>query len=237
MKGSGAVGWVGERGLIVINGVILLLLCAFMFRPGGQGYQAVAGWIQERRLNSAITREWGALANGTSRVDSSGHEVLLVEFADYECPFCAQSEPEVEAFLADHPQVGVLYRHFPLRRIHPAAEGAARASVCAEAQGRFREMHRRLFHSSEWQSLRDWASEARSAGVPNLPEFATCLTSPSTTARLAVDESLAVRFAVRATPTFFTLSGTRAGAMSKSDIAAFLGERVLSSPKGASVAH
>lgn len=224
---AATAGFASERLLVILNGLILLLLVGFLFRPGGSGYETVAGWGRERRLQRTISREWDALVAGTSRVDSGGREVLLVEFADYQCPFCAQSASELEAFLVDHPHVGVLYRHFPLRSIHPAAEGAARAAICAEAQGTFRQMHRRLFESSQWHSQRNWVAEASSAGVPNLSAFEACLNSPSTTARLAADEALAARLDVRGTPTFFTLSRARTGAMSRDDVRAFLGRRVV----------
>ena len=72
--------------------------------------------------------------------------ITLVEFSDFECPFCIRVLPtldQIEETYGD--QVRIVYRHFPLTGIHPNAQLAAEASLCADAQGKFWEMHDAIF--------------------------------------------------------------------------------------------
>jgi len=72
--------------------------------------------------------------------------VTIVEFSDFQCPYCARVGPTLEQVLARYPQqVRLVYRHLPLDRIHPRARAAAEASACADEQGRFWEFHDKLF--------------------------------------------------------------------------------------------
>ena len=108
----------------------------------------------------------------------------------------------------------MIYRHLPLP-FHPAAEGAARASICAERQGRFREMYDRLFGTEAWLSDTNWNREAESAGVPDLGRFGNCLHDIDTDRRLAVDRNLAEALAVAGTPTFVHRKGIFVGILSR----------------------
>ena len=72
--------------------------------------------------------------------------VMIVEFSDYQCPYCRQVEPVVKSLLAKYGEkVSLAYRDLPLRQIHPQAQIAAEASRCAEEQGKFWEYHDQLF--------------------------------------------------------------------------------------------
>ena len=69
-----------------------------------------------------------------------------IEFGDFQCPFCAEAEPTVKQFIAQHAdQVTLVYKHFPLSQIHPQATSAAQAAWAAQQQGRFWEYHDALF--------------------------------------------------------------------------------------------
>ncbi len=70
----------------------------------------------------------------------------------------ADARQAAAEFIAQNPEVGVAYRHLPLP-IHPAAEGAARAAICAQRQRRFEEMHARLFETARWHSDTLWIRE------------------------------------------------------------------------------
>src|SRR5439155_6893381 len=67
--------------------------------------------------------------------------VTLVEYGDFECPYCGQAEPVVRELLADFGDVRYVWRHLPLSDVHPQAELAAQAAEAAAAQGAFWEMH------------------------------------------------------------------------------------------------
>ncbi len=67
--------------------------------------------------------------------------VTVVEYGDYECPFCGQAEPVVRELLADFGDVRYVWRHLPLTDVHPHAQLAAEAAEVAALQGRFWDMH------------------------------------------------------------------------------------------------
>ena len=68
-------------------------------------------------------------------------QVTLVEYGDFECPYCGQAEEVIRELLAEHDDVRYVWRHLPLNDVHPAAQLAAEASEAAHAQGKFWEMH------------------------------------------------------------------------------------------------
>ena len=76
--------------------------------------------------------------------------VTLVEYGDYQCPYCRAAMPiveELQQILGD--QLRYVFRHFPLTALHPHAQHAAEAAEAAAAQGRFSEMHTALFEHQE----------------------------------------------------------------------------------------
>lgn len=75
--------------------------------------------------------------------------VTIVEFSDFECPFCARAFPTVQQVLSTYPNdVRFVYKQFPLSNIHPKAQKAAEASLCANDQGKFWDYHDKLFTSA-----------------------------------------------------------------------------------------
>ncbi len=76
-------------------------------------------------------------------------KITLVEYSDFECPFCARAYPTVNQILQTYPKdIRLVYKQFPLRQIHPSAQKAAEASLCALDQGKFWEYHDKLFESA-----------------------------------------------------------------------------------------
>ena len=76
--------------------------------------------------------------------------MTIVEFSDFECPFCCGLFPALKMIERNYPdQVRIVYRQFPLTHIHPRAQKAAEASLCAREQGRFWEMHDSMFGFQE----------------------------------------------------------------------------------------
>lgn len=84
-----------------------------------------------------------------------GAPVTIVEYSDFQCPFCERAFPTIEKVLAEYKDKVVLaYKHYPLYSIHPRAEITAMAAECAKDQGKFWEFHDQLFKSqSDWSSL------------------------------------------------------------------------------------
>jgi predicted DsbA family dithiol-disulfide isomerase len=139
--------------------------------------------------------------------------VTIVEFSDFQCPFCSRAEPIVRQVLERYPeQVRLVYRHMPLDSIHPRARPAAEAAVCAEEQGRFWEYHEKLFANQGAladQQLELYASELNL----DMEAFAQCLQRPEVKARVQGDVEAAEAAGVKGTPAFLVngilLSGAR----------------------------
>jgi protein-disulfide isomerase len=89
--------------------------------------------------------------------------VTLLEYGDFECPYCAMARPVLEGLVAEYPDtIRLVFRHFPITTIHPHAFMAAEAAEAAGAQGKFWEMHDTLFtHQQllEFENLRWYAKQ------------------------------------------------------------------------------
>jgi protein-disulfide isomerase len=91
--------------------------------------------------------------------------VVLVEYGDYECPYCRQLQPMLKEIMKRAEGLGFVYRHFPISSLHPHALRAAEAAEAAGAQGRFWEMHDLMFEQGEPLEDARLARCARKAGL------------------------------------------------------------------------
>jgi protein-disulfide isomerase len=155
---------------------------------------------------SAATSEGKPVRVDTSGSPAQGPEdakVTMVEFVDFECPFCGRyardTLPQLRRDYGD--RVRYVSRQFPLD-IHPNAPGAARAAVCAHEQGRYWQLHDLLFARQEALGSRNLAGYVREAGL-DMSRYSTCLRSAATRARVERDLEDGRRYGVTGTPTFF----------------------------------
>jgi protein-disulfide isomerase len=126
----------------------------------------------------------------------------LLEYGDYECPYCAAAHPEVKQLLrAVGDEITYAYRHFPLTQIHPHAALAAEAAEAAGSQGSFWEMHDLLFETRRLEP-RDLLGHASAIGL-DVERFAAELDAHTHQARVREDFLSGVRSGVNGTPTFF----------------------------------
>jgi len=200
-------------GLVLATGIMMLL------GPGSGLRASVGEWWDERALRRRIAEELANLGQYGALGRHSGAPIV-VEFGDYECPYCRAVHPMLERAAADG-RIQLYYRHFPLAN-HPAAEAAAAAAVCAEEQGAFQRMHAYLFETSDWRETRDWSAAARAVGVADMERFEDCIDHPDTAARIRLDMELASRLGVQATPTFVTLNGIHVGAIDEVQLFALI---------------
>jgi len=129
--------------------------------------------------------------------------ITIVEFSDYQCPFCARSEPLVHEALAAYPsKARLVYKHFPLTSIHPQAMSAALAAAAAQRQGKFWEMHDKLFANQRALAPEQIKEYARQVGL-DMPKFERDLQSDEVKTAVQEDIKLAQRVGVRGTPTIF----------------------------------
>jgi Na+/H+ antiporter NhaA len=133
--------------------------------------------------------------------------VTLVEYGDFECPYCGQAEPVVRELLRDFGDVRYVWRHLPLSDVHPHARLAAEAAEAASDQGAFWEMHDRLLDNQNLLTFGDLAHHAEQLGL-NVERFTNQLQDHSGAARVAEDVDSADLSGVSGTPTFF-INGRR----------------------------
>jgi protein-disulfide isomerase len=128
--------------------------------------------------------------------------VTIVEFSDYQCPYCARAEPIIADVMARYPDdVRFVYRHLPLA-MHPEARRASEAAVCAEAQGRFWDYHALLFANQRALAPDDLDAYAVELGL-DMTAFDACLQSDATAERVGRDMEEAKRAGITGTPAFF----------------------------------
>lgn len=137
-------------------------------------------------------------------------KVVVVEFSDFQCPFCRrhveETQPALDEQFVDSGEVMWIFKHFPLQ-IHPQAPAAGAAAECAGDQGKFWEMHDLLFSDVNAWSISDpspiFANLARELDL-NVDAFNTCLADPDTATRVRSDMTDGAPF-VQGTPTFIVL--------------------------------
>jgi protein-disulfide isomerase len=129
--------------------------------------------------------------------------VTLVEYGDYECPYCGMAHPIVKRAqreLGD--QLRLVFRNFPLAEMHPHARLAAQAGEAAGAQVRFWDMHDMLFEHQDALEPQDLIAYAESLGL-DVPRFERDLEAGTYAKKVRDDFRSGVRSGVNGTPTFF----------------------------------
>jgi protein-disulfide isomerase len=134
--------------------------------------------------------------------------VTLVEYGDYECPYCGMAHPIVKRAQRElGNQLRFVFRNFPLAEAHPHARLAAQAAEAAGAQGKFWEMHDTLFEHQDALELEDLLAYAESLGL-DTAKFARDLKAGTYEKRVRDDFRSGVKSGVNGTPTFF-INGAR----------------------------
>lgn len=147
-------------------------------------------------------RNAGEFRRGGQRIGNATAPVTIVEFADFQCPFCRESAKVVSAFVdSSAGQVSIEYRHLPLDGIHPFATMAAVAAECAALQSSFRQYHDALFAKQDSIGKRSWATYARDAGLADTVAFNSCVSDSSAVMpRVRSDVAAARELGITGTP-------------------------------------
>ena len=160
-----------------------------------------------------------ALAPPRAKVDTQNAQTLgpanapvsLVEFADYECPYCQKVAGEVKRLIADlGDKVSFTYKDFPLS-MHARAEKAAEATRCAAKQGKYWELHDELFHSKELD-VDQIKAQARALKLDSA-DFDKCLDSGEESKVVERDRNEGTRLGISGTPAFFINGHFMSGAL------------------------
>jgi protein-disulfide isomerase len=134
--------------------------------------------------------------------------VTLVEYGDYECPYCGQAYPiikKIQKHLGD--ELRFVFRNFPIAQVHPHAQRAAEAAETAGAQDKFWEMHDRLYEHQQELSDSNLSRHASAIGM-DIARFEDEMSNHVHTGRVREDFMSGIRSGVNGTPTFY-INGTR----------------------------
>jgi protein-disulfide isomerase len=133
-------------------------------------------------------------------------KVTIVEFSDYQCPFCARYSndtfPQIERDYIETGRVRYVFRDYPIEGAHPQAFKAHEAVHCAAEQGKRREMHKKVFANQRTMSVNDLAAHASALGLDR-PRFEKCLAQGTHAAKVRSAMAAGEQAGVRGTPTFF----------------------------------
>jgi len=166
-----------------------------------------AAWVRELRQKGAVKvlleplRVEVALAGHPVRGGKDA-PVTIVEFSDFQCPYCSRARPTVNRVRQQYgEQVRIVFRHFPLA-FHAEAQKAGEAADCAGEQGRFWEMHDRLFEQQQKLQVADLKQHAADLGL-DAAAFGQCLDSGRRGEGVRRDLEAGQELGVSGTPAFF----------------------------------
>lgn len=167
---------------------------------GGRANTAVAA---AQPTESPSFKRYDVPSKGFYALGPENAPITIVEFSDYECPFCRRWHQEVYApLLAAYPgKIKLVYRNLPLTSIHPDAMGAAEAAMCAGEQDAYWPYHEKLF-SSESLGTQAYLEYAQQLSL-NVDKFQSCLNDHKYKAAIEADSDFAVNLGISSTPTFF----------------------------------
>jgi protein-disulfide isomerase len=205
--------------LIVIGVIILIIVQGFFNEVSRIRLELEAGNIDPYLFADESTRSelpditpHAASPDVESRDDPfkgpANASVVVVEFGDFQCPFCRQSFPTVRELSEKYKtQVKFIWRDFPLSSVHPDAQAAAEAGECAQEQGGFWAYHDTLFINQHDLSADALVRYAQQVGLDS-DSFSNCLTSRRFEQEVIQDLQAGISAGVQGTPTFF-INGER----------------------------
>lgn len=135
-----------------------------------------------------------------------GAKLTLIDFSDYQCPFCArhvrETLPQIESEYIETGKLKYAVLDFPMEAIHPDAFKAAEAARCAGEQGKFWKMHARLFANQQGLTPDKLLQHAQAIGL-DVPKFQQCIDSGKCGAKIRKDLTEGQKAGVTGTPGFF----------------------------------
>jgi protein-disulfide isomerase len=197
------------------------------FLSGLQTIDAVAEVIDDELRRAGVSVEQVAFEPTRIDVEADGFPakgpadapVTIVEFSDFQCPFCSRLLPALGQVVEEYGnQVRLVFRQFPLSSLHPDAQKAAEASLCANEQGMFWEMHDAMFENQQALGVEQLKATARSLGVEGT-DFDSCLDSGRFATEVAADLQAGRAIGVNGTPALFINGRFLSGAKPFEDIA------------------
>jgi protein-disulfide isomerase len=191
-----------ERPALLGGAVVAALAVA------GAAQAAYPRYWEKRSLSVVKAPSPSATTTARTTLPAPGSELVIQEFSDFECPFCALAHEDMKALAAARPGLRVVNRHFPLdsecnpalnRRMHEKACEYAKAAICAEGMGKGDEMADLLF--ADQKARRGLDAIVSELGLDRA-RFSACVASKETAERLGADVQEGLKLGLRATPSF-----------------------------------
>ena len=172
--------------------------------------QAQQAFVQQMKANP------DAIIGQSPITGSPAKKIILVEFSDFQCPYCAEAHKTIKEFMAKHQdEVTLVYKHFPLSNIHPEALPAAKAAWAAGQQGKFWQYHDALFTQQKQLGEQFYLDTAKNLNL-DLEKF----NSDRQTAEKFITEDMILgeSVGISGTPFFIMNGATFSGAVQLSDV-------------------
>ena len=194
--------WKGISGVLAVLLVIAIFTGGFGI-DGGSG-SPTGGAVADLGGGNAPNVDMKDLIDDDAIRGDPSAPVTIVEFSDYECPFCGRFYSEtlgqIESKYIDTGKVKLIYKDFPLS-FHPQAQKAAESAECAGEQGKYYEMHDLLFEQGVQGGVAGFKQYARQIGL-NTARFDACLDSGQMASEIQADMAVGQKVGIQGTPGF-----------------------------------
>jgi protein-disulfide isomerase len=173
---------------------------------------------QQAKSNALLgyQKDPASLIKNSPVLGNRGSSRLIIEFSDFQCPYCRKAHDALNQLHKDMPDVAIVYKHFPLVQIHGEAMPAAQAAWAASRQGKFWEYHDQLFERQDDLSDATYQAIAENLGL-DLRRFNIDRQSKSATIAINTDLELADSLGVQGTPLFVVIGKKSAEIVSGGD--------------------
>lgn len=222
-----------ERARVLSNAAtIMLTVCAML----------VTGLVVRRELfpppSPAQTpqqprpiQNWTSLTRTGHSMGSPAAKVTIIEFSDFQCPFCRAVQASLLAVREKYPlQLRIVFRHYPLIAIHPYSVPAAVASECAAEQGAFESFHEALFKIQDSLGLVGWERIAQQSGVRDSVRFRECIATQRLAPIVLEDLRVAQAHGLSGTPSIIVNGTLLPGTPSEADLDQYVQEAIKAAP-------
>ncbi len=177
---------------------------------------------QKQQAQQAILQQLKTLPakviGSSPTAGSPQQKIVLLEFSDFQCPYCGLAQDTVKEFMTEHEdEVTLVYKHYPLSSIHPQAMAAATAAIAAHRQGKFWQYHDALFEQQDRLGEEFYQAIARDLNL-DLEQFNRDRQSDAALFAIEQDIQLAQTLGIQGTPFFIMNEETFSGAIPLSQI-------------------
>lgn len=189
-------------GFLIYGAVIVLIVVVLLVLSQRSGSESEENFTRLDSATSTDAKPSVLIPSWSPTLGPSNASITIIEFGDFQCPYCKASFSIIRRVLNEYPDdVRLIYRHLPLTNVHPLAMDLAHASMCAHEQGKFWAFHDRLFQFQDSVSANNIEEQAVAAGL-NIERFRKCEAERRFELQVQQDFADAVAVGGRGTPTW-----------------------------------